>query len=144
MSKFWESKLKECKVDIKVLLQNCWVGTPNCILPPSPDFVCNLHPGLHHTGRVCLNSSKVYLSGYISTLWANIVLPYFVIEPKSGVPRGNHTWQVRLSRSPNLLYIGIYICSYVPRASIWVYGDNIALHPILFLIMTGLIQEICA
>ena len=28
MSEFWEPKIKVCKVDIKVLLQKCWVGPP--------------------------------------------------------------------------------------------------------------------
>ena len=28
MSEFWEPKIKVFKVDIKVLLQKCWVGPP--------------------------------------------------------------------------------------------------------------------
>ena len=28
MSEFWEPKIKVCKVDIKVLLEKCWLGPP--------------------------------------------------------------------------------------------------------------------
>ena len=41
MLEFREPKIKVCKVDIKFLLQKCWVGSPNFDYnsPPSPRFL---------------------------------------------------------------------------------------------------------
>ena len=54
MSEFWEPKIKVCKVDIKVLLQNCWVGPPNMMQHQTPE---DQNPqSATHSGR-----QKIYI-----------------------------------------------------------------------------------